>query len=100
MYAAYKNIFFKYANRNKKNQTCFIVAKPEKGFQSLLKTCVCAFRSRKQIYKNNYGRLIQKPNMYVKIIGNTLFWRWILKFDHILLGSPRILELFEDDGSD
>ena len=32
--------------------------------------------------------------------GNTLFWRWTLKFDHSLLGSPRILELFEDDGSD
>ena len=32
--------------------------------------------------------------------GNTLFWRWTLKFDHSLLGSPRILEFFEDDGSD
>ena len=32
--------------------------------------------------------------------GNTLFWRWTLKFDHSLLGSPRILEYFEDDGSD
>ena len=32
--------------------------------------------------------------------GNTFFWRWILRFDHILLGSPRILELFEDGGSD
>ena len=31
--------------------------------------------------------------------GNTLFWRWTLKFDYSLLGSPRILELFEDDGS-
>ena len=24
----------------------------------------------------------------------------ILKFDHTLLSSPRILELFDDDGSD
>ena len=32
--------------------------------------------------------------------GNTFLWRYILKFDHTLLDSPRILELFEDDGSD
>ena len=36
----------------------------------------------------------------VSIPGNTILKRWSLKFDYNLLGSPRIIELFQDAGSD
>ena len=52
-------------------------------------------------YDEKKSNLFIKPaGEFISKYGNTNLRRWILKFDNIIQGTPRIIEIFEDDGLD